>query len=56
MIENKIEQVQQELFNRWTDANNNYILILMLLRVYRHATVGSQEHTFLLKEINRLWK
>ena len=56
MIENKLQQTQQELFDRWPESNNNYILILMLLRVYRHATVGSQEHTFLLKEINRLWK
>jgi tRNA A-37 threonylcarbamoyl transferase component Bud32 len=56
MIENKLEQVQQELFDRWPDANNNDILILMLLRVYRHTTVGSREHIFLLKEINRLWK
>lgn len=56
MIENKLQQVQQELFNRWPESGNNYLLILMLLRVYRHTTVGAPEHTFLLKEINRLWK
>lgn len=56
MIENKLQQVQQELFHRWPESNNNYLLILMLLRVYRHTTVASPEHIFLLKEINRLWK
>ena len=56
MIENKLQQMQQELFNRWPESNNNYLLILMLLRVYRHATVESPEHKFLLKELNRLWK
>lgn len=56
MIENKLQQIQQELSDRWPETSNNNLLVLMLLRVYRHATVGSQEHTFLLKEINRLWK
>jgi hypothetical protein len=37
-------------------VDNDYLLILMLLRVYRHAPRGTYEHVFLLEGIRRLWK
>lgn len=48
--------IEREILNRYSIANNDYLLILMLLRVYRRAHIKSKEHAFLLREIKRLWK
>ena len=45
-----------KLLERFELANNNYLLILMLLRVYRYTKPFSKEETLLTKEMNRLWK
>lgn len=55
-LHTKLNIIQQEIFNIFPQANNDYLLILMLLRVYRHATNNSFEQNFLLKEIHKLWK
>jgi hypothetical protein len=52
----KVENIQDKLLEKFELANNNYLLILMLLRVYRYATSGSLEEELLVKEMNRLWK
>jgi len=52
----KVENIQDKLLEKFELANNNYLLILMLLRVYRYTTSGSLEEQLLIKEMNRLWK
>ena len=56
MLDVKLENIQKTLMESFPLANNNYLLILMLLRVYLHAPKNSLEHKFIIKEINRLWK
>lgn len=48
--------IEKEIFDRYPITNNDYLLILMLLRVYRRSNIKSKEHSFLLREIIRLWK
>lgn len=55
-LDAKLNQIQTKIFDKFPQANDNYLLILMLLRVYRHATTNSSEQNFLLKEIHKLWK
>ena len=52
----KVENIQDKLLEKFELANNDYLLILMLLRVYRYATAGSFEEKLLIGEMNRLWK
>ena len=52
----KLENIQDKLLEEFELANNNYILILMLLRVYRYTKPFSKEEKLLTKEMNRLWK
>lgn len=56
MLDVKINFINQRLKLHFPDAFNDNLLILMLLRVYSHATSGSLEHNFLLEGIKRLWK
>jgi len=56
MIDVKIKHIQQELFCLYPESNNDYLLILMLLRVYRYSIPNSPERKFLTKGINSLWK
>ena len=52
----KLENIQDKLLEKFELANNNYLLILMLLRVYRYTKPFSKEEALLIKEMNRLWK
>jgi len=52
----KTKHIQQELFKRYPESNNNYLLILMLLRVYRYTQPNTSEQTFIIEEIKKLWK
>lgn len=56
MIDVKIKHIQQELLSLYPEADNDYLLILMLLRVYRYSTPNSSERKFLTNGINSLWK
>jgi tRNA A-37 threonylcarbamoyl transferase component Bud32 len=56
VLDVKTTYISQQLLERYPQADNKYLLILMLLRVYRHAEVGSYEHGFLLEGITQLWK
>ena len=37
MIDVKLKHIQQQLFIKYPESNNDYLLILMLLRVYCYA-------------------
>lgn len=58
MLDVKTNYINQQLRECFPQAlvDNNYLLILMLLRVYTHAQKNSFEHNFLLEGIQRLWK
>lgn len=56
MIENKLQTIQSKLFSLWPVTNNDYLLILMLLRVYRYTYNNSPERDLIQREIQRLWK
>lgn len=58
VLDVKTNYIKQQLQDRYPRAlvDNDYLLILMLLRVYRHAKVNTTEHNFLLEGIRRLWK
>ena len=56
MLDVKIKHIQQQILERYPEANNDYLLILMLLRVYRHSKPDTLERNFLLEGINLLWK
>ena len=56
LLDVKVENIQDKLLERFELANNNYLLILMLLRVYRYTKPFSKEEKLLTKEMNRLWK
>lgn len=52
----KLKNLQDRILEKFPLANNDYLLILMLLRVYKHTVKGDPEHEFIMKEIKRLWK
>jgi len=56
MLDVKTKHMQQKILEKFSEANNDYLLILMLLRVYRHSQPNTLERNFLLKGINLLWK
>ena len=56
VLDVKTNYISQQLRERYPESNNDYLLILMLLRVYKHARRGTYEHIFLLEGITRLWK
>jgi aminoglycoside phosphotransferase family enzyme len=56
MLDNKLKNIQTQIFLRYPNANNDYLLILMLLRVYKHAKANTLEQDFLIREITKLWK
>lgn len=56
MLDVKTKHIQQKILEAYPIANNDYLLILMLLRVYRHSKPNTLERNFLLEGINSLWK
>ena len=56
MIDVKIRHIQTEILNKYPLANNDYLLILMLLRVYRYSKPDTYERQFLKDWIKILWK
>jgi len=52
----KLQNLQEMIFDRHYLTNNNYLLILMLLRVYPYTKEYDSNRKFILKEIYRLWK
>ena len=56
MLNVKTKYIQQKILQQHPIANNDYLLILMLLRVYRHSRPDTLERNFLLEGITSLWK
>jgi len=52
----KLQNLQEMIFDRHYLTNNNYLLILMLLRIYPYTKEYDSNRKFILKEIYRLWK
>jgi hypothetical protein len=55
-IDIKLQNLQRDILNRYPLANNDDLLILMLLRVLNYAETNSSPYNFLIREIKRLWK
>lgn len=56
MLDVKLMNIQDHLLKKFPLANDDYLLILMLLRVYLHCDKDSIEYDFVMREIKRLWK
>lgn len=52
----KLHLIQDKLFELFPFANDDYLLILMLLRVYPYTKNNQKNRKFIMKEIERLWK
>jgi RIO-like serine/threonine protein kinase len=52
----KLNTLQKNILKEYPIANDDYLLILMLLRVYRHTTKDDENYKFIMREVNRLWK
>jgi len=52
----KLEYIQDTILKNFPLADNKYLLILMLLRVWRYTTPKTKEQKFILENIIRLWK
>lgn len=55
-LESKLLNISETIMTEFPEADNDYILILMLLRVYCHCEKDSLEYDFIMREVNRLWK
>jgi len=55
-ISTKVYSLQEKILQRYPEASDDNLLILMLLRVYPNTKHGDMNREFLLKEIKRLWK
>ena len=56
MLDVKLLNIQEQILKQFPIADNDYLLILMLLRVYLHCEKDSLEYDFIVREIKRLWK
>ena len=56
MLDVKLQNLQEKILSRFSDSDNDSLLILMLLRVYLHTKPDDDDRKFILKEIQRLWK
>lgn len=52
----KTKRIQKHILDIFPEAHNDYLLILMLLRVFRHTKPNTFERAFILRGINSLWK
>jgi tRNA A-37 threonylcarbamoyl transferase component Bud32 len=55
-LEIDLNCIKEALKAEFPEAFNDYLYILMLLRVYKYSQYGSKEYTFLLEEIKKIWK
>ncbi len=55
-IEVKLIYIYNYLKKKFKHMDNNPLLILMLLRVLKHAKKNTFEYNFLISNINQLWK
>lgn len=55
-LDTELLAIQNKLFKTLEIPKNDYLLILMLLRVYPYTKPNSLEQNLIKKEISRLWK
>ena len=55
-ISSRLMRIQKGLLRRYPQAADDYILILMLLRVHRYTKPDTLERKFILDAINNLWR
>lgn len=55
-IPGQLKYINDELMKIFPEAFDNYLYILMLLRIYRNCKSGTLEHKFITKEIYKIWK
>lgn len=55
-FDGKLKSIQEDLFKKYPESNNDYLLIMMLLRVYQYSKSDTLERTFLIDRIKKLWK
>jgi hypothetical protein len=56
MIDVKLKHIQTKLLEMYPQAANDYLLILMLLRVYSYTKPNTFERNFITDRIKKLWK
>lgn len=56
LLDSKIFSIQEKITQLYPESKNDYLLILMLLRVFLHSKKGTIEYDFIMREVNRLWK
>lgn len=52
----KLEYIQDSILQTFPEAADDYLLILMLLRVWRYTTPKTKEQKFILESLITLWK
>ena len=55
-IDVKLLNIQENMLHKFPVADNDALLIAMLLRVYLHCEKDSVEYKLIMREVNRLWK
>ena len=56
MLETKLDYIKEKILTHFPGAQNDSLLILMLLRVLRYCQYNDTNYNFLISEIKRLWK
>lgn len=56
LIDPKLRDIKDQVLTYFPSANNDTLLILMLLRVYLYCEKNSLEYNLIMKEVWRLWK
>jgi RIO-like serine/threonine protein kinase len=56
LLDVKLEYIQSNILEKFPLASSDYLLILMLLRVWRYTTPKTKEQKFILENLIRLWK
>jgi hypothetical protein len=56
MIDVKLKHIQTALLDAFPIANNDHLLILMLLRVFRYTKPDTPERDFIVTRIKKIWK
>lgn len=55
-IDTKLKNIEDKILQEFPIANDDNLLILMLLRVFAYTKQNDGNYEFLIREMNRLWK
>ena len=56
IIDAKLSKIKETILYQFPEASSDYLLILMLLRVFLYCKKNSLEYDLIMKEVWRLWK